>query len=240
MLQTMEWRPSEWTALVAVIVAGISLAYTWWDRRGARAESYRTALYDRQLAVVEEFIAMVRHAHLDLALAADSDRQQRLDAARMQLAEFAISSPFIPPEVVAGARDWSDTLEEAIGATPTADSARMGLAWRRFVRRVRRETGSYDLHQQVRKITGADDASRRHRERLGRLRRLDFEVDVMSGGSRTHTSLRSSVFESHRERAPRFASGDRIACRTWLTFLLLVRTAFVPACDSSSAPDARS
>jgi hypothetical protein len=197
------WEPTEWIALGALAVAGLSLGYTWWDRRGARPDSYRAALYHRQLLVVEEFVGRVREAHLEVVRAADADRASRLGTARDELGEFATSSPFIPPEIVAAANEWSEALEQALG--PDMDDASVGTAWRRFVRRVRRDTGSYDLHWQVRGITGAAKASNRHRERFARLARLDLEVDVMSRGripAPSDSELRREIDEAEDREDP--------------------------------------
>lgn len=195
------WEPSDIIALAAVAVAGISLAYTWWDRRTARPESYRAALYGRQLSVTDEFVAMVREAHQEL-LEDRSAADAPIHRMQGRLAEFAVSSVFIPPEVIHAGADWVKESAEAVqaeaswqmasaagsqqGASPLPEEAsrrgRLDDAWRRFVRRVRTEIGADELHRQVRELTGAADAERRKRDRLARIHLVDIRLEVMSRG----------------------------------------------------------
>lgn len=184
------WQPSDSIALgalivaaISAIVAAISVATAWWDRRDARPESYRSALYGRQLSVVDDFAAMVRKAHLELGNYQGEDSAP-LQRAQEQLTEFAVSSAFMPPEVVSAASEWAKDCAEAIESRPGEPSRqeRLDQAWRLFVRRVRAETGATGLHRQVRERTGAAAAERRRRDDFTRLRRLDIELEVLSRG----------------------------------------------------------
>ena len=172
------WEPSDWIALAAVVVAGVSVAYTWWDRRGARADSYRAALYDRQLAATDEFVQMARVAHERL-LAGEVDA---LVEAVERMGDFIVTSGFLPPEVTDAGSEWLGSLgalgdpptdaadegEEAPIEAPAVTEAELDKVWGRFILRVRRETGVAGMHEQVRELTGAKAAARAQRDRVTR------------------------------------------------------------------------
>jgi hypothetical protein len=197
------WEPSEWIALGALIVAAISavaaivsVGYTWWDRAKARPESYRAALYERQLSAVEQFVAIVRRFHDEVSEVERS--AERLDTARRELTAFVGGSVFIPPEVVTAANTWlrevmgaleaeaergGTTIGEDARTEPSAELVRqLDAVWRRFVRRVWLQKGADVLHGQVRELTGAAAIERQRRDAFARIRRLDMELDVISRG----------------------------------------------------------
>lgn len=89
-------------ALAAFLVAVVSATYTWRVRQQTRAESYRVALYDRELTVSGGGGSYVRAAH-SLLLADPSAAEQTLEAIVQRLTEMARASPFLPPGIVRAA-----------------------------------------------------------------------------------------------------------------------------------------
>ena len=199
------WQPSDWIALGALIVAGVSagaaivsVAYTWWDRSGARADSYRSALYHRQLDATAEFVTLVREAHAELAEHRPADASAWVSEAQGRFIEYAVQAVYMPPEVVRAAADWLQDVADALeaeglwllnatdsGAEPPPESSRarqLDAAWIRFMKRVRAETGAPDLHPQLRKLTGAAQRESKLRDTVARLAALDVRVEVMSRG----------------------------------------------------------
>lgn len=192
------WEPSDLIALGAVIVAAISvlvaalsLAHTWRDRRGARSEGYRNALYERQLSAVEVVVAMLWEAHGDVLDGPKGGAAARFVRAADELSALSVRSVFMPPEVVIAGGRWIIEAAEALGTgAEVADGGpaqpsrreRLDLVWRQFVRRVHTEIGADQLHQEVRERTGAAAAQRRLNDRFARIRNLDLEVEVMSRG----------------------------------------------------------
>ena len=193
------WEPSDLIAVgallvaaISVLVAALSVAHTWRDRRDARAESFRNALYERQLSVVEGVVAMLWDAHRDLLDGTAEEAAGRLVQAQDEFSDLAVRSVFVPPELVTAGSRWVIEAAEAIrseveaandgGPAPTSRHDRLDPVWRRFVRRVRTELGADELHRQVRERTGAAAAERRLNDRFARIRRLDLEVESMSRG----------------------------------------------------------
>jgi hypothetical protein len=197
------WEPSDYIALAATFVAGLALAYTWWDRRGARAESYRAALYQQQLVATLEYLEIAREIHTGVLTSSDVPDGPWLGGLE-RLEESTAKALYLPPEVLDAAFDWLDDVAAALEADiklteaemmaikarikgeeiptppPTTDlEDDVEAAWKTLVTRVRTEIGARSMHGTVRELTGAAGQMRKMQDRVARLRRLDIEVSSM-------------------------------------------------------------